>query len=179
MSRSQRGVTVALVLCFYAPLLWVSAKQSVSNAPKGVPSMRQAPIFPTRLDKKTLLPETSQIPKEQGVYCIYNHKGVVMYIGLSMNLQRSVETHARMFDSKHMLKTNLAGVKFGKMPNASKELLKKAWKFWLQDHVARGGHMPAGNMPKGSPGADELWQQRDSQEVAQKILQVEEEGPYR
>ena len=30
-------------------------------------------------------------------------------------------THARMFDSKHMLKTNLAGVKFGKMPNASKE----------------------------------------------------------
>ena len=30
--------------------------------------------------------------QEQGVYCIYNHKGVVMYIGLSMNLQRSVET---------------------------------------------------------------------------------------
>lgn len=29
--------------------------------------------------------------QEQGVYCIYNHKGVVMYIGLSMNLQRSVE----------------------------------------------------------------------------------------
>ena len=26
---------------------------------------RQAPIFPTRLDKKTLLPETSQIPKEK------------------------------------------------------------------------------------------------------------------
>ena len=25
-----------------------------------------------------------------------------------------------MFDSKHMLKTNLAGVKCGKMPNASK-----------------------------------------------------------
>ena len=23
--------------------------------------------------------------------------------------------------------------------------------------------MPAGNMPKGSPGADELWQHRDSQ----------------
>ena len=31
-----------------------------------------------------------------------------------------LRTHARMFDSKHMLKTNLAGVKCGKMPNASK-----------------------------------------------------------
>ena len=40
-------------------------RASASNAPAGVPSMRQAPIFQTRLDPKTLLPETSQIPKDR------------------------------------------------------------------------------------------------------------------
>eukprot|EP00435_Cladocopium_sp_Y103_P045294 s2273_g13.t1 len=138
-----------------------SSTIEISNAPRGVPSMRQSPICHTRLQNKTRLLNTSQIPQDPGVYCIYNHKGVVMYIGLSTNIQRSVQTHAKMFGSKHMLKTNLAGVKCGVMPNASKALLKKAWTFWLEDHMARGGHMPPGNMPRGAPGADALWHRRD------------------
>ena len=74
-------------LALLAPMLWVGRAP-----PPGVPSMRQAPIFHTQLEKKTLLPETSRIPQERGVYCIYDIKGKVMYIGLSMNLRRSIET---------------------------------------------------------------------------------------
>ena len=78
------------LLALLAPLLWVGRQP-----PQHVPSMRQAPIFHLPLEKKTLLPETSRIPAERGVYCAYDVKGRVMYIGLSMNLRRSIETLGR------------------------------------------------------------------------------------
>lgn len=97
-----------------------------------------------------------------------------------------------MFESKHMLKSKLAGAKCGKMANASRvpqralcfrscveELLQKAWRFWLEDHLARGGELPPGNMPKDAPGADHFWQQRHREVVVSKILELEDQGPYR
>ncbi len=119
------------------PNVWISIEVSwnpVSNAPKGVPSMRrwclwchccestmtcygnvvhccgyflvvvihganlwhalgprelifvsidrQAPIFPTRLDKKTLLPETSQIPKEKPLTPVFSVVTVWSFVDL-------------------------------------------------------------------------------------------------
>lgn len=42
------------------------------------------------------------------------------------------------------------------------ELLQEAWKFWLQDHLARGGSTPPGNLPRGAGGAEDFWQRRSS-----------------
>lgn len=55
------------------------------------------------------------------VHWMFESPSLLFFSAWGPLLPTFIRTHARMFDSKHMLKTNLAGVKFGKMPNASKE----------------------------------------------------------
>eukprot|EP00435_Cladocopium_sp_Y103_P019216 s2770_g4.t1 len=124
--------------------------------------MTEAPIFLTPVDVVTGECDVSSLPEEMGVYAVYDTSERLQYIGLSRNIQKSVETHGKAIGIQEV--GDLVGsVKCVEMPEGSKEELKSVWEFWLKEHLGNGGEIPVGNLPENAPGADPRWRSRGAQ----------------
>eukprot|EP00440_Ansanella_granifera_P004034 gb/GFBE01004379.1/.p1 GENE.gb/GFBE01004379.1/~~gb/GFBE01004379.1/.p1 ORF type:complete len:447 (+),score=82.72 gb/GFBE01004379.1/:1-1341(+) len=106
--------------------------------------------------------DISVLPEEMGVYAIYDSSGRLQYIGLSRQIQKSVENHAKSIGLPEVLDL-ISTVRCVEMPGESKELLKETWEGWIKEHMANGGEIPAGNLPENAPGADPRWRSRSAQ----------------
>jgi len=127
-----------------------------------VPTLSEAPVFVTGVDVLSGEPDVSALPEEMGVYAVYDTGDRLQYIGLSRNIQKNIENHAKAIGLPEATDL-IASVKCIEMPDESKEVLKQTWEFWLKDHLGDGGEIPVGNLPENAPGADPRWRSRGAQ----------------
>jgi len=136
--------------------------QSVRSATSGrAPSIDEAPVYMTDVDVITGELDVDALPAEMGLYAIYDQDGRLQYIGLSREIRKSVEAHAKAIGSEAI--ELISTVKCADLPGVAKETLKEIWQDWIQDHMASGGEIPAGNLPENAPGADPRWRARGTQ----------------
>lgn len=100
------------------------------------PPMTEAPMFMTPVDVLTGELDVSALPTEMGVYAVYDASERLQYIGLSRDVQKSVETHGKAIGVKEVGEL-IGSVRVAEMPEGSKEVLKGIWEVWLKDAMAR------------------------------------------
>lgn len=124
-----------------------------------VPKMEEAPVYTTVVDVMSGELDVSSLPEEMGVYAVYNEDNNLQYIGLSRQIQKSVEAHAKAIGIQEV-GSFISAVRCAEMPGQSKELLKETWEKWIKSHMDNGGEIPMGNLPENAPGADPRWRNR-------------------
>lgn len=124
-----------------------------------VPEMEKAPVYTTVVDVMSGELDVDMLPEEMGVYAVYNEENNLQYIGLSRQIQKSVEAHAKAIGIQEV-GSFISSVKCAEMPGQSKELLKETWEKWIKSHMDSGGEIPMGNLPENAPGADPRWRNR-------------------
>ena len=93
--------------------------------------------------------QPASLPAKSGVYAVFNTGEKLRYVGISRNVQLSVDAHYKNLGAEEV-----HAVKVGVIDNATKDDLTSAWKVWLQAGVDEAGDIPAGNA-----GAEkEKWQ---------------------
>ena len=156
-----------LLECFINP--YIGVRPQISRVQRWaeaetdlVVPMTEAPIFLTPVDVVTGECDVSSLPEEMGVYGVYDSSDRLQYIGLSRNIQKSVEAHGKAIGIQEVGDL-ITSVRCFEMPDGSKEELKEVWEFWLKDHLGSGGEIPVGNLPENAPGADPRWRSRGAQ----------------
>lgn len=120
------------------------------------PSMSQAGVYMTDVDAITAELDVSNLPEETGVYAVYDVNSKLQYIGLSRQISKSVEAHAKAIGASEA-GSLISSVRALPMPGESKEMLKATWEKWIREHMDNGGEIPPGNLPEGAVGSDTRW----------------------
>jgi Grx4 family monothiol glutaredoxin len=84
--------------------------------------------------------QPAQLPVRSGVYAVFDNSSSLQYVGISRNVQLSIDAHHRKLG-----KAVVHAVKVGVIDNATKDDLTTAWKEWLQAGVDDQGGIPPGN----------------------------------
>lgn len=106
-------------------------------------SFSEASVVPVAVEG-----QPSELPAKSGVYAVFNADDALQFIGISRNIQLSVDAHAKALgDVVHSVKTDV-------LENATKDQLTSKWKEWLQDAINETGAVPPGNAGPGK----EKWQ---------------------
>lgn len=118
--------------------------------------MAEAGVFMADVDQLSGLIDVTTLPEETGVYAIFDESSMLQYIGLSKNIRRSVENHAKSIGPREVSGL-ISQIRVCEMPGAQKMELKTTWEAWIKEHMDAGGEIPVGNLPEGAPGADPRW----------------------
>lgn len=121
--------------------------------------MSEASVYITEVDPISGDVDTSGLPKEMGVYAVFNEDDKLQYIGLSRDIAKSVTAHAEAMGIQDA-GILISSVHCLEMPGQSKEALMETWKRWIKEHTEGGGEIPAGNLPENAAGAEPRWRSR-------------------
>ncbi|KAF5833488.1 thioredoxin-like protein [Dunaliella salina] len=120
----------------------MSVRARAAAPSTSTPPLSQAPLIK--------LPEGAKdLPKNPGVYAVYDGNTTLQYIGLSRRVDASIANHLAELPEL----TN--GVKVLAMTHATRESLTEAWKHWVEEAVNATGTIPPGNAP-----GEKKWQSR-------------------
>eukprot|EP00434_Breviolum_minutum_P018764 symbB.v1.2.016559.t2/scaffold1261.1/size128201/4 len=115
----------ALLECFINP--YIGVRPQISRVQRWaeaetdlVVPMTEAPIFLTPIDVVTGECDVSSLPEEMGVYGVYDSSDRLQYIGLSRNIQKSVEAHGKAIGIQEVGDL-ITSVRCFEMPDGSKE----------------------------------------------------------
>ncbi|CAE8657201.1 unnamed protein product, partial [Polarella glacialis] len=97
------------------------------------PLLAEATIYTPMVDPFSGALDCENIPEEMGVYAVYDDQSRLQYIGLSRDISKSIEAHAKTIGDPLAARI-IASVKVAEMPGARKELLKEIWESWIKEH---------------------------------------------
>jgi len=139
----------------------VRRAEAVGTETAKPPPMSDAGVYVTEVDPITGEVDMSGLPNAMGVYAVFDDASRLQYVGLSKQIKRSVEGHAKMIGATEA-GALIASVKCLEMPDESTAALKATWERWIREHMDEGGEVPPGNLPEGAPGADPRWRAKPS-----------------
>lgn len=126
----------------HRPLSLKPSSSSSTSKPRSL-SIVSALKKLSEVDSIPLTPDSDdfsgKLRSDSGIYAVYDTNGELQFIGLSRNVASSVVAHRKKVPEL------CSSVKVGVVDKPDKESLTKAWKSWMEEHIAATGKVPPGN----------------------------------